>query len=282
MWWMPHRGPDGGCVPGEARLVIGRKLKGPRCASSRRGAPRERSPGARRRRRVKRHPLVDEGPPAWARAWGEDRFGPFATLQVEGTRQRFRWLPPGTYVRGSPEHEAGRWDHEGPQHEVTLTQGFWLGDTPVTQALWRAVMGENPSRFVDPERPVERVSWDDVQAFGARLGELHPALAPRLPSEAEWEYACRAGTHEATWAGDLELLGVRHAPQLDVIAWYGGNSGVGYDLDEAEDTSGWEEQQHPRDRAGPRKVATQQPNPWGLYDMLGNVWEWCADADRDF
>jgi len=224
------------------------------------------------------HPMSAGGAPAWASAWGEDRFGPWAELQVGTASQRMRWIRPGTYLRGSPEDEAGRWDDEGPQHEVTLTRGFWLGDTPVTQALWEAVMGGNPSRFVDPQRPVERVSWNEARACCEALAARLPSLAPRLPTEAEWEYACRAGTSTATWVGDLELVGTNNAPQLDAIAWYGGNSGVDYDLDEAENSSGWRQKQHPHSRAGTRRVATRQASPWGLYDMLGNVLEWCEDG----
>ncbi len=225
-----------------------------------------------------RHPLSAGGVPSWANAWGEDRFGPWVELEVCEAIQRMRWMRPGTYRRGSPESEAGRFEWEGPQHDVTLTQGFWLGATPVTQALWTAVMGGNPSRFVDPNRPVEQVSWDDVQAFCQALAEQAPGLRPRLPTEAEWEWACRATTTTATWLGDLDIVEQNNAPLLDAIAWYGGNSGVEYDLDEFADSSGWPGKQYPHTRSGTRRVATKRPNPWGLYDMLGNVWEWCEDA----
>src|SRR5512143_4332357 len=106
---------------------------------------------------------------------------------------------------GSPETEPGRWNDEGPQHKVTISKGFWLFDTACTQALWQAVMGNNPSRFTSPDRPVEQVSWNDVQDFLARINERIPGLALDLPTEAQWEYACRAGTDTATYAGGLKI-----------------------------------------------------------------------------
>jgi formylglycine-generating enzyme required for sulfatase activity len=214
-------------------------------------------------------------PPVWAQGYGYDGFGPFAEVFVGEVKQRFRWAPPGWFLMGSPPGEAGR-DPGEVQHEVELTHGFWIADTPVTQALWQAVMGSNPSRFVHPERPVERVSWDDAQAFIARLNEQQPGLELSLPTEAQWEYACRAGTTTATYAGDLEIVASSNAPVLDAIAWYGGNSGVDFDLAEGQEAY-WSEKQYEFSRTGTRIVGLKRPNPWGLYDALGNVWEWCAD-----
>ena len=94
---------------------------------------------------------------------------------------------------GSPEGEDGRYDDEGPRHEVTLSKGYWLCDTPVTQALWTAAMGNNPSYFKAPERPVESVSWDDAQEFLKKMNLAVPGLGLGLPTEAQWEYACRGG-----------------------------------------------------------------------------------------
>jgi formylglycine-generating enzyme required for sulfatase activity len=179
---------------------------------------------------------------------------------------------------GSPEDEPGRFDSEGPQREVRLTRGFWLGETPVTQELWEAVMGEHRSKFQSPRRPVERVSWDDCQAFLSQAEALVPEIGLRLPTEAEWEYACRAGTESATYAGPIEIMGENNSPVLDAIAWYGGNSGVGYELDQGLDASDWPEKQYDFAQAGTRDVGTRAPNGWGFYDTLGNVWEWCADC----
>ena len=192
--------------------------------------------------------------PAWASAIGRDRFGLWCEIAVEPKRggepvvQRLRWIPPGRFWMGSPEEEQGRYDGEGPRHQVTLRDGYWLFDTPCTQALWEAVMGKNPSRFKGGDRPVEQVSWNDAQDFLKRINGQIPGLALSLPSEARWEYACRAGTETAIYTGDL-----------DSIAWYSGNS-----------------------KEGTHPVKLKRANSWGLYDMLGNVWEWCQDGMRDY
>lgn len=197
------------------------------------------------------HPLATGCPPAWASSWGQDRRGVFAGFVVRGIEYRMRWIADGHFLMGSPEGEAGRYTNEGPQHPVRITRGFWLGEAPVTQALWEAVMAENTSHFKGSERPVEQVSWDDCQRLCAQLDGLIPGLSVRLPSEAEWEYACRAGTTAATYAGD--------GTTFDAITWWSGNS---------------EGQTHP--------VKQKQPNAWGLHDMLGNVWEWCSDCMRTY
>jgi formylglycine-generating enzyme required for sulfatase activity len=195
--------------------------------------------------------------PAWVQPWttsyGQDAQGAWATASLSGVTVKLRWCPPGTFWMGSPESEEGRFDDEGPRHEVQLTRGFWLGETPVTQSLWEAVMGSNPSEFQGAERPVEQVSWEDCQQFLSKANVLQPGLQLRLPTEAEWEYACRAGTTGATW------LGSNDAGTLNRIAWYEDNSGA---------------ETHP--------VRQKEGNPWGLYDMLGNVWEWCSDWRDDY
>ena len=191
--------------------------------------------------------------PKWASAIGRDKYGLWAEFTIEGkvakpptkraarkkksappkvplgpVRQRLRWIPPGRFLMGSPPDEEGRYLYEGPQHEVTIAEGFWMFDTPCTQALWEArLMGENPSEFQSPDRPVENVSWEDCRKFVEKINEKFDLekvnLSLSLPSEAQWEYACRAGTTTATYAGPLKIEGERNAPILHEIAWYGGN-----------------------------------------------------------
>ena len=211
------------------------------------------------------HPLESGMPPEWASEWGDDEFGVFAGFTVGDVTHRFRWIPGGKFRMGSPKDEAGRYDTEGPVREVTLS-GYWLGETPCTQALWKAVMGEseNPSRFQTDDRPVEQVSWDDCRSFFDKLNSHVASLEARFPTEAEWEHACRGGALEpsSTYAGELEIDTDGNAHLLDEIAWYGRNSHDGFEL---------------KGERGTHRVMKKRPNDWGLYDMLGNVWEWCSD-----
>jgi formylglycine-generating enzyme required for sulfatase activity len=186
--------------------------------------------------------------PPWASEIGRDEYGLWVKVEVEGVRQRLRWIPPGRFWMGASPDDREAFDQESPRHEVHLTRGYWLFDTPCTQALWQAMMGMNPSRFKGGERPVERVSWEDCQGFIERLNAQLPGLALRLPTEAQWEYACRAGTETS-----------RHTEELDAMAWYAENSG-----------------------SETHAVGQLQPNAWGLYDMLGNVDEWCQDGHREY
>ena len=163
-------------------------------------------------------------------------------------------IPGGTFLMGSPEGEEGRNANEGPQHQVTLTQGFWMGKYEVTQAQWEEVMGENPSSHVHcgGDCPVEFVSWYDTQRFIAELNGMDAETQYRLPTEAEWEYAARAGTTTAYSFGPSYAGIGEHA-------WYSGNSS---------DSEG--QKVHP--------VGGKLPNGWGLHDMHGNVSEWTSDV----
>ena len=169
----------------------------------------------------------------------------------------FTLLTPGVFQMGSPPTETDRNADEGPQTTVTLTRGFLISRHLVTQAEYSAVTGNNPSFFADnPNRPVDDVSWLDALNYCARLTELERAAgaipagcAFRLPTEAEWEYACRAGTSTAFSYGDDPTY-----TQLAAYAWYGADS-----------------------NGQTRPVAGKLPNPWGLYDMHGDLYEWCQD-----
>jgi formylglycine-generating enzyme required for sulfatase activity len=224
--------------------------------------------------------------PEWASAMGRDRFGLWTEIAVEHEGdvpviQRLRWIPPGRFPMGSPEDEPGRYEWEGPQHQVIISRGYWLFDTPCTQALWQAVIGDNPSEFKSLDRPVEQVSWNDVQSFLNQINDRIPGLELVLPSEAQWEYACRAGTETALYTGAIEILGEANAPELDPIAWYGGNSGVDFELENGKERKWLSEMQYPEGLAGTHPVKRKEPNAWGLYDMLGNVWEWAQDHWHD-
>ncbi|HOY58437.1 MAG TPA: formylglycine-generating enzyme family protein [Verrucomicrobiota bacterium] len=174
------------------------------------------------------------------------------------------WIPLGTFTMGSPPSERYRYSDEGPQTVVTLTKGFWLGKYEVTQREYLAVMGTNPSHFTgDLDRPVETVTWHNATNYCGKLteqeraaGRLPAGYEYRLPTEAQWEYACRAGTTTRYSFGDAlecdDLCGA--CPIGDEYMWWCGNSG---------------EQTH--------RVGQKLPNLWGLHDMHGNVYEWCAD-----
>ncbi len=207
-----------------------------------------------------RQALAEGHPPDWASGWGEDRHGVFVEFTLGEVTQRLRWIPAGWFMMGSPEDEPERDEDEGPQHEVIFKQGFWLFDTACTQALWQAVMGENPSHFKGERNlPVERVSWNDVQTFLSRINERIPGLELTLPSEAQWEYACRAETTTPFSFGDnITPKQVNYDGNLPYI---GGAKG------------------EYREKTVP--VATLPSNPWGFYEMHGNVWEWCADEWHD-
>jgi formylglycine-generating enzyme required for sulfatase activity len=165
----------------------------------------------------------------------------------------FVYIPAGRFVMGSPDDEIGRDEFEY-QHEVIISKGFYLQMTEVTQQQWTAVMELNPSKIIGDDHPVEQVSWYDCQQFIKRLNQMEGDTKYRLPTEAEWEYACRAGMTTAFYSGHISVIGKELDPNLDRLGWYRGNS---------QNTS------HP--------AGQKLPNVWGLYDMHGNVWEWCQD-----
>ena len=172
-------------------------------------------------------------------------------LTIKGVRYEMVWVEGGTFRMGATsEQGSDAYDFEKPVHSVTLS-GYYIGKTEVTQALWKAVMGSNPSNLKGDDLPVESVSWDDCQEFIRELNAL-TGQNFRLPTEAEWEFACRGGNNSRGY----KYSGSNY---IDNVAWYGGNSG---------------DKTHP--------VATKLPNELGIYDMTGNVWEWCADWYGDY
>jgi len=164
----------------------------------------------------------------------------------DSVKMEFLWIPRGIFTMGSPDDEDGRWRSEGPVHRVTIRKGFWMGKHEVTQEQYWQVTGSNPSKFKGASNPVEQVNWDDAKAFCETLG-IKTGRPVRLPTEAEWEYACRAGATTRYCTGDSES-------DLGKAGWWRGNSG---------------EQTHP--------VGQKVANVWGLHDMHGNVSEWCED-----
>ncbi|MBC8177922.1 MAG: formylglycine-generating enzyme family protein [Desulfobacteraceae bacterium] len=165
----------------------------------------------------------------------------------------FAYVPPGTFKMGSPTEERGRFDDE-TRHRVTLTKGFYLQTTEVTQGQWTRVMGDNPSNFdqCGSDCPVESVSWNDVQDFIQKINKMEGEDRYRLPTESEWEYACRAGSKLGYCFDSKEH-------DLQEYAWFDMNS---------------EPHTHP--------VGQKTANRWGLFDMHGNVWEWCQDHYRSY
>ena len=201
------------------------------------------------RERAEAEKLVE---PTAERAPSSPRPGEERDFEIApGVKMTMCWIPPGEFVMGSPAGEPGRSEDEG-QHQVKLSNGFWLAKTESTQAQWRAVMGNNPSRFKGDDLPVETVSWNDVAGPGGFIEKANQADATggdrfSLPTETQWEYACRAGS-TGSYAG-----------VLDQMAWYGENAGM---------------KTHP--------VGGKKANVWGLHDMHGNVSEWCAGGYVDY
>ena len=174
-----------------------------------------------------------------------DLQGVFTEIEVGEGILELRWIPAGSFMMGDSDN----------QHEVILTHGFWLGRTQVTQEQWKAVMGNNPSHFKGDKQnkrnqwPVELISWNDCIEFFRKLNKRLPGLHSGLPTEAQWEYACRAGTTTKYSFGDRDS-------QLSAYAWFHQTSGT-------------------------HSVGKKKPNPWGLYDMHGNVFDWCQDWNSE-
>jgi formylglycine-generating enzyme len=184
-----------------------------------------------------------EFPPRWAALYGDDPYGLWADLDLSPT-VRFRWIEPGWFWMGSSKTDKKVNSDEMPCHIVQITEGFWLAETPITVAQWNAVMGEKKEGKAD--HPVTEVSWDAAEGFMKKVQPLMVGddLEMTFPTEAQWEYACRAGTIELYWWGDEAKT-----THMNVGGQYKGTT----------------------------PVKNFAPNPWGLYDMHGNVWEWCLD-----
>ncbi|WP_415717739.1 formylglycine-generating enzyme family protein [Maridesulfovibrio sp.] len=206
--------------------------------------------------------ILESGVPdvSWADSYCLDQYGFYADLNIMGVTQRMRWIQPGTFMMGSPEDEPERSVDE-IQHKVILTEGFWLSDTACTQELWEKVIGNNPSYFKgEAQLPVENVSWDNCHEFLQVVNKELEGFNIQLPTEAEWEYACRAGTETPFSFGENITT-----KQVN----YDGNNpyknGVKGEFRE-------------------KTVAVKELpcNQWGLFQMHGNVWEWCADRYGEY
>ena len=172
----------------------------------------------------------------------------------------FKLIPAGTFMMGSPTSELFRGNNEGPQHQVTISKSFYMQTTEVTQGQWKAVMGNNPSYFSScgDNCPVEQLSWNDCQDFIAKMNQRGEGIYS-LPTEAQWEYAARAGSVTAFANGGNTEVSCGYDPNLVVMGWYCYNSNDITHL-----------------------VAQKNANNWGLYDMHGNIWEWCQDWYGDY
>ena len=177
--------------------------------------------------------------------------GPSGPTYTNSLGMTFNLIPAGTFTMGSPTGELGR-NSDETQHQVTLTQSYYMQTTEVTQGQWRAIMWSNPSQFLGDDCPVEMVKWDDIQFFITKLNQRGEGTY-RLPTEAEWEYAARAGSTSAFANGGISVTRSGYDPNLAAMGWYCYNANK------------------------PHPVAKKQANAWGLYDMHGNVWERCQD-----
>jgi formylglycine-generating enzyme required for sulfatase activity len=176
---------------------------------------------------------------------------PTLTLRVAALQIALVRIPPGEFMMGSPVDEDGHGRNEAPQRRVRISQGFYLGAYEITQAQYDEVMGNSPRDGESHMLPVSQITYEDALEFCRRLS-IAARLEVRLPTEAQWEYACRAGTETRYYSGDTEA-------DLARVGWYSKNS---------------DGRAHP--------IGQKKPNAWGLYDMHGNVWEYCADFIDDY
>ncbi len=193
--------------------------------------------------------MVDVKLPSWANSFGKDKYGYWANLRIKEQGQCFRWIEAGEFIMGSDYDEFGP-DDEYP-HKVKLSKGFWLADTTCTQELWQLVMGDNPSKFKGKDLPVENVSSVEVDDFIQKINSLLETTIFDLPTETQWEYACRAGTDTEYNYGNCasnELMNV--------------------DKYQFKQSDG---------KIPTVAVKSFARNNWGLYQMHGNVFEWCSD-----
>ncbi len=209
-------------------------------------------------------------PAPWAVEWGADEYGLWQTFSVKGIPLKMRYIPPGQFLMGSSKGVLDRY-HDELQHTVVITGGFWLAETTVTQELWQVVMKYNPSSFnpktnalvkeiSEHELPVENVNWHECFLFLEKLNNLIPNITFTFPTEAQWEYSCRAGTQSLFNNGDtINRLQANFDDHLLLSSSMDGNGS---------------------DRTFP--VKSFSPNAWGLYQMHGNLWEWCTDGLRDY
>jgi len=258
LYWQPPSTVGAGHARDESGQEVGRNKTAPAGVSGKRAFS---SPQAHPTHPSRAWPAPTRG--AWQGNGpvGFDEFGLYVDLHVKQATQRFRWIEPGTFLMGSPATEPERFKERETQHEVTLTQGYWLADSACTQALWLAVTGDNPSRFKDDaNNPVEQISWNDVDKFIHQINQSVIGLDARLPTEAEWEYACRAGTTTPFSLG--ENMTPEQVNYNGNYAYAGGAKGL-Y-----------------REKTVP--VKSLPPNPWGLHEMHGNVLEWCQDWFAEF
>ncbi len=183
-----------------------------------------------------------------------ERAGERRVLVIDDVEFPFRWAPAGTFEMGSPDDEENRQSYE-TLHQVTLTKGYWILETEVSQAMWSVSGVPNPSKWLGAQMPVDTVSAKDCEEYCVKLSErakLPEGRLFQLPTEAQWEYAARAGR-------SCTESGATGGKSLDEIAWYGDD-----------------------DYHGSHPVGTKAPNDWGLFDMLGNLWEWCSDRTGDY